>query len=117
MNKKVVRYFDDNTSLEKKEVYFVDELGYKQGKMISYYRNGKIFQVSNYHYNFLEGEYLRYDPEGNLVREGFFVDNKKCGIFRGYDSDGNITTVEYYINGKECEETEFKKYLAKKRLE
>jgi len=80
-----------------------DSLTY-QGKAIWYYENGKLEQIANYEKGILQGEFISYDVQGNLIAKGIYKD--------GDPYDGSFATlqwnanhIDYYIKGK-LEKTE-----------
>jgi len=80
-----------------------DPLTY-HGKAIWYYENGKFEQIANYEKGILQGEFISYDVQGNLIAKGIYKD--------GDHYDGSFATlkwnanqIDYYVTGK-IEKTE-----------
>lgn len=109
----VTYYFDEKT---KKEVYFVDEENKKQDKCIRYYFNGEICEIYYFVDNIMQGDYKRYARTGLLESNGGFVDGKKEGKWLKFNNDGFIREIKFYIFGKDCDEQDYKKIIARKRL-
>jgi len=65
----------------------MDSRGYRE---ISFYNNGEI-----------EGEYIRYYPNGNKQQEGSYDSGSaETGRWRYWSEDGDIQREEHYLNGK-----------------
>lgn len=115
MIKEINTYYNDG--ITKKEVYFVDENGLKQDVCSRFYfSSGNICECYYYVDNLTQGSYKRYNIEGYIEREGFYENGQKEGLWLSFDENGSVKKTDFFIYGKICEENDYKKYLAKKRV-
>ncbi|MCU0377967.1 MAG: toxin-antitoxin system YwqK family antitoxin [Bacteroidales bacterium] len=48
-----------------------------------------------------QGPWVKHHPNGKVMYEGTFIDDKPTGIFKRYDTDGNIVSELTYIGNTE----------------
>jgi antitoxin component YwqK of YwqJK toxin-antitoxin module len=82
----------------------ITDMAYKkgkgQGKATLYYANGQVKSKTYYNKGKLNGSYVRYDGNGNKVREGFYVGGKAEGEQIQYHENGQIKSITNYKKGK-----------------
>lgn len=102
---------------------FYDKEGNRQGKHLSYFTNGKLFEESNYKDGNLDGPYTQYYPNGKVFlttsykngtedgynksvylngktkTEGWVVNGEKQQNWITYNPMGDLYKNEYYVNG------------------
>jgi antitoxin component YwqK of YwqJK toxin-antitoxin module len=49
--------------------------GTKHGNLKTYYQNGKLKSVSNFHCGLMQGNFYNYDEKGNLETQEFYFEN------------------------------------------
>lgn len=115
-----VYYHEKSNNIMTREHYSNGKL---DGKIITYYPNGKITQETSYVNGIKQGEDNYYSPEGvllknlnytadqlqgpalyfdaygNVVIEGFYKDNKKHGLWKYY-KDGKVIMEETFPKPK-----------------
>jgi antitoxin component YwqK of YwqJK toxin-antitoxin module len=87
-----------------KKIYFTiadddyETVSYKAGKTDGpnvQYKKGKLILQANYAQGLLDGEYKRFDKDGNLLFSGLFSEGKKNGLFiEGKPGEYNYTTYK-----------------------
>jgi len=65
-------------------------------KYITYYKNNKMKQVIHRINGLLEGEYIYFYPNGNIMRKGNYKKGNKIGLWKVYDENGQIISEEYF---------------------
>jgi hypothetical protein len=86
------------------EVYLDDTLamegtlkkGWREGKWLEYYHNGKPHTLRNFKKGKLNGEQLQYSPDGALWNKVNFLNDIINGIETWYYPNGQIATKTYY---------------------
>lgn len=76
---------------------------YKNGKSdgcwSTYYIDGKIKEKGYYNMqNDYEGDYKKYHPNGNIMIEGKYKNNKKDGAWFYFNENGKIVQGGHYFN-------------------
>ena len=69
------------------------------GKFVSYYKNGKIYQEGSYVNGCLEGEFVEYYDSGLMAIREYYKANKLDGIHTEFSQDGDICTQVEYRDG------------------
>ena len=59
-------------------------------------KTGKIKLIKHYLNNSLNGQYIFYWDNGNIMFEGNFKKNKRIGIWINYDINGDLIFEEQY---------------------
>lgn len=59
------------------------------GKIVSYFKNGRISEKSYYSGGLLEGEYLQYDENGMLKTRASYARGELSGTYETYGEDGS----------------------------
>jgi TonB family protein len=72
----------------------------KDGKSITWHKNGHIKSESNYINNELQGKYYSWQENGKLKSEIDYTENKYNGILTTYWQNGNIKRKDYFKKGK-----------------
>jgi antitoxin component YwqK of YwqJK toxin-antitoxin module len=72
---------ESKVSLDSSVVNYVDSYGRRQGHW-KYYNSFEEYQFPNY-------------AENALIKEGYYMNNKKVGLWKFYDSNGKITPLRY----------------------
>lgn len=71
----------------------------KEGKVVEYYENSKNIKTeSNYKNGKLEGKKSVYTPQGKLIEEIDYHDDKKNGFRYLYNENDTIKEIEFYYN-------------------
>lgn len=65
------------------------------GKIVSYFKNGRISEKSYYSGGLLEGEYLQYDENGMLKTRASYARGELSGTYETYGEDGSYLKMEY----------------------
>lgn len=67
------------------------------GKITTYYINGNIYEIATYKDGYsYDGEYKRYNENGNLSIKGQYNNGKKLGQWIYYNKLGSIETMRTY---------------------
>ena len=66
-----------------------------QYKIISK-KTGKIKLIKHYVNDILNGDYIFYWDNGNIMLKGKFKNNKRVGTWVNYDSNGDLVLSEKY---------------------
>ena len=131
LSKQKNTYWDfNNTQVQSKGKYFVDEFGEtveKHGKWTFYDRLGQVEEVRNYYRDALSGSVVLFYPNGKKRQEGFFKYGSQDSLYLEWYETGKLKTkgtfkldeavnnwYYYYIDGrlKSLEETKnFNNYL------
>ena len=78
---------------------FRDEDGYKTGEWKKYYASGKVFILANYVNDTLEGKVISFYKNGKTQAENDYLVGKLNGISKQYDIKGNpIREISYKEN-------------------
>ena len=59
-------------------------------------KTGKIKLIKHYSNNTLEGQYIFYWDNGNIMIEGNFKKNRREGLWLNYDFNGELILKENY---------------------
>lgn len=62
------------------------------------------------------GCYVFYYPNGQILREGNFIDGKKDGIETSYDNDGTVGAVRIWKNNKLIKQEFMNKIFAPQQM-
>ena len=73
--------------------------GKKEGIWRSYYENGMISRVEEYHEDMLNGLTLSIEATGTVSEEDNIVNGVKTGVSHQYNRNGTIKLEENYSNG------------------
>lgn len=92
-----VYYQEKSENVMTRENYVNGELN---GKVTTYYPNGKITEEINYKSGKKEGEDNYYSPEGVLLKKLPYIDDKIHGQVFYYDAYGNVVIEGNYKNDK-----------------
>ena len=74
--------------------------GMKYGEFIKYYSDGKILSKISYFENRLDGSWMEYYRNGNLLRKKIFKNDLLEGEYIDYYSFGQILSKRYYVKNK-----------------
>lgn len=74
--------------------------GKLDGKIITYYPNGKITQETDYKNGNKDGEDNYYSPDGVLLKKLLYKEDELQGKALYYDAYGNVIIEGFYKNGK-----------------
>lgn len=81
------------------EVGIRDENGYKTGEWKKYYNSGNVFILANYVNDTLEGKVISYYKNGKVQAENDYLVGKLNGVSKQYDIKGNpIREISYKEN-------------------
>lgn len=94
---KYISYFPDGTVYEEAE-YLNDTL---HGSRKLYYENGKLSVVENYKRGKFISPFLKYFESGEVQIEGSYENNKASGIWKRYYKNGQLMEV---VNLRDNEE-------------
>lgn len=75
------------------------ENGKKNGIWKSYYENGMISRIEEYHDDVLSGTTIAIETNGYISKEENIVNGQKNGLCREYNRNGTIKTEENYVGG------------------
>ncbi len=125
LHKFVATYFTDGKL--KKMTPIVD--GKPHGMEKEYNKDSLIITVTQYYkgqlvrresinridqFDYKQGPWKYFWPNGNLQQEGNYSNNKKHGYFKYYDEEGQFLSVEKWENGELVEDAPETKALEKK---
>src|SRR4030066_117377 len=77
--------------------------GKLEGEYISYFNDGQI--MANLHFvrgkknGEADGEYICYYKNGKLKEKGYFINDKREGEYKAYFKNGQIREQAFYKNG------------------
>jgi len=95
---KWVFYHKDGHTILSEESY---KDGFLEGKVKVYYANGKITEISHYHFGKLEGNYKRYAIRGFLYQDLTYKNGSLNGLATYYERrNGKILSKGLYIDNK-----------------
>ena len=108
------------TPCEKGKPHGMEKEYNEQGTIIrlAYYHHGiltkreQINRTDNFGYK--QGKWKYFWPNGNLKREGTYVNDKRHGFFKEYDEDGNFLYVQKYDNDQLIADAKETKKLERK---
>ena len=92
-----VYYHEKSKEIMTRENYTNGKL---QGKVITYYPNGKITEETTYKNGIKEGENNYYSPEGVLLKKLLYRNDQLQGAALHYDAYGNLVIEGFYKDGK-----------------
>jgi len=87
-------YYHENTKNVMTREHYVN--GKLQGKVTTYYPNGKITQETTYKNGTKEGEDNYYSPEGILLKKLLYKEDQLQGSALYYDAYGNVVIEGFY---------------------
>lgn len=101
-------YYYDNQQVEQKGYYRND---LQNGTWIWFYNNGDTLQIQNFRNGRLDGQYLSYDPYGNVIQKGYYENGLKQGNWventgfitqngNYFDDEKDGKWFSFYTNGK-----------------
>ncbi len=80
--------------------------GLYYGDFIWYYPGGSVLSKKRFSNDLIDGEYARFDEQGNIVISGDYVGGEKQGKWSSYYADGSIKQETYFFdNEKDSLET------------
>lgn len=85
-----------NGNVEEEKTY---EKGTLIGPMKWYHTNGELKGECTYKEGYLDGYYARYYINGEVEIEGYYRDGDKVGTWKEYRNDGSIAEEYYYSGG------------------
>ena len=108
------------TPCEKGKPHGMEKEYNEQGTIIrlAYYHHGiltkreQINRTDNFGYK--QGKWKYFWPNGNLKREGTYVNDKRHGFFKEFDEDGNFLYVQKYDNDQLIADAKETKKLERK---
>lgn len=71
--------------------------GKKNGKVVFYFKDGKIKSVSNYDRGRIAGDYTFYNNNGTVLYKTKLVDG--TGVIKDFTEDGKLAVETDYLNG------------------
>ena len=92
-----IYYHEKSENVMTREQYVNGKL---DGKVITYYPNGKTTQETTYKNAIKEGEDNYYSPEGVLLKKLLYKENELHGPALYYDAYGNVIIEGFYKEGK-----------------
>jgi len=92
-----VYYHEKSKNVMTRENYTNGKL---DGKVTTYYPNGKITEEINYKNGIKQGENYYYSPEGVLLKKLLYKDDQLQGQAFYYDAFGNVVIEGFYKDGK-----------------
>ncbi|HPE82860.1 MAG TPA: toxin-antitoxin system YwqK family antitoxin [Aequorivita sp.] len=92
-----VYYHEKSNNVMTRENYVNGKL---DGKIITYYPNGKITQETTYKNGIKEGEDNYYSPDGILLKKLLYANDQLQGPATYYDAYGNVIIEGFYKEGK-----------------
>lgn len=85
-------YYPDG-AIEQKGSY--DNKGRPENRWIWFYNNGEVLREENYRHGKLDGLVTEYDPEGNIIAQGEYIDDQREGFWRiktaGFTEEGEYS--------------------------
>ncbi len=72
----------------------------KNIKSKTWWNNGQIKTSVIYIDGKKQGDYLKYNKDGILIKTCKYINGKKNGLYKTYYEDGHLKKICYYINGK-----------------
>jgi hypothetical protein len=81
-------FYDQAEKILKAEVMYKN--GYRNGRAVNYYKNGKTRLILNYERGLKEGPGKKFYQDGALYEEMNFVSNKKSGLIKRYHKNGKL---------------------------
>ncbi|MEE4115497.1 MAG: hypothetical protein V2I37_04980 [Marinilabiliaceae bacterium] len=78
----------------------IDEEGNKSGKWINFYPDGNIMEEGSYQDNRKTGTWNYYSRSGKIIQKGSFRNGRNDGRWYWYYDDGNILREEDYYQGR-----------------
>lgn len=110
------KYYLPNGELEIEGTY--DKQGRRVGEWFWYYENSKPLREANYDLGKLEGEFVEYDEDGNILSKGVYQDNEQEGMWieahgdhveegKFFEGMRNGSWKGTYKNGNKSYETTF----------
>ncbi len=91
-------YFHKNSKNIMTKEFYVD--GKLEGLKITYYKNNKVTEETNYKNGLKEGEDNYYSLEGVLLKQLYHVNDQLHGRAYYYDANGALVIDGNYKNGK-----------------
>lgn len=73
--------------------------GKKEGIWRSYYENGMLSRIEEYHEDIINGLVVSVESSGSVSEEDNIVNGKKDGVSHQYNRNGTIKLEENYSNG------------------
>ena len=70
-------------------------LGKRHGKLKTFYKNGKVKSISNFHCGLKQGNFYDYYENGNLETQEFYFENR-LKSYQSYKENGNIEETENF---------------------
>ncbi|CAM3500630.1 toxin-antitoxin system YwqK family antitoxin [Aequorivita lipolytica] len=92
-----VYYHEKSKNVMTRENYVNGKL---DGKLITYYPNGKTTQETTYKNGIKEGEDNYYSPDGVLLKKLLYTNNELQGPATYYDAYGKVVIEGFYKEGK-----------------
>lgn len=80
----------------------------KEGKWITYYKNGSLCKEIDYKKGQKNGKFIWYFQNGNKQQEVSLVNGIKQGEDKYWNEDGTLNSIITYKNGEEIEIRAFK---------
>lgn len=99
-------YVNDDRNRKIEEGEYVESK--RQGIFKRYdFDTGKLSSLTNYKNNYMEGEYVRFHPNGQIAAKGNHIRDKENGEWTYYYPNGNVKVKLNLHNGKEIEDPTF----------
>lgn len=92
-----IYYHEKSKNIMTREQYVNGKL---DGKVTTYYPNGKITQETTYKKGIKEGEDNYYSPDGILLKKLLYINDQLQGPATYYDAYGNVIIEGFYKEGK-----------------
>ena len=71
--------------------------GKKDGKVVFYFKDGKVKSVSHYEKGRMTGDYTFYNHDGTVLYKTTLADGN--GLIKDYTEDGKLAVETNYLNG------------------
>lgn len=94
-----------------KTYYYYDETTHKKLKEVYHHKDMiKIVPDKKNYGNYVDtliymkhGPYTQYDPSGNLLCTGYFIEDKKDSIWKYYNPKGSVIKTEKWRRGSQVQ--------------
>jgi antitoxin component YwqK of YwqJK toxin-antitoxin module len=75
----------------------------KEGRWVTYYKEGKICKEIDYKQGVMNGKYIWYFENGKKMQETDLIEGVKHGKEKYWNKDGSLNSITTYENGEKTE--------------
>jgi len=90
-----LKFYSDSTVAER--LNYVNDK--REGEWFQYYNNGKVFLMSFFSGDMLNGKFEVWFENGTIQFSGFYKNNRREGIWYIYDREGSLLYKLEYVEG------------------